>query len=66
MFRFTLRSILYYRRSHVVVMLAVAVATAVIGGSPDRWRFCACQFAADDNEPPGWNHSGSQFASFFS
>ena len=33
MFRFTLRSILYYRRSHVVVMLAVAVATAVIGGS---------------------------------
>lgn len=27
------RSILHYRRSHLVVMLAVAIATAVIGGS---------------------------------
>lgn len=33
MIRFILRSILFYRRSHLVVMLAVAVSTAVIGGS---------------------------------
>jgi ABC-type antimicrobial peptide transport system permease subunit len=33
MIRFILRSILHYRRSHLVVMLAVAVSTAVIGGS---------------------------------
>ena len=33
MFRFTLRSIIHYWRSHLVVMLAVAIATAVIGGS---------------------------------
>ncbi len=33
MFRFILRSILFYRRSHFVVMLAVAVSTAVIGGA---------------------------------
>jgi len=33
MIRFILRSILYYRRTHLVVMLAVAVSTAVIGGS---------------------------------
>ncbi|MFO1003127.1 MAG: ABC transporter permease [Planctomycetaceae bacterium] len=33
MFRFILSSIFYYRRSHLVVMLAVAVSTAVIGGA---------------------------------
>ncbi len=33
MFRFILRSIVHYRRSHFVVMLAVAVSTAVIGGA---------------------------------
>ena len=33
MFGFILRSIWHYRRSHIVVMLAVAVSTAVIGGS---------------------------------
>ena len=33
MFRFLLRSIVHYRRSHFVVMLAVAVSTAVIGGA---------------------------------
>lgn len=33
MIRFILRSILFYRRSHLVVMLAVAVSTAVIGGA---------------------------------
>ncbi|MEJ7595403.1 MAG: hypothetical protein WKF77_28120 [Planctomycetaceae bacterium] len=33
MIRFILSSILFYRRSHLVVMLAVAVSTAVIGGS---------------------------------
>ena len=33
MIQFVLRSILFYRRSHLVVMLAVAVSTAVIGGS---------------------------------
>ena len=33
MIHFILRSILFYRRSHLVVMLAVAVSTAVIGGS---------------------------------
>jgi putative ABC transport system permease protein len=33
MIQFILRSILFYRRSHLVVMLAVAVSTAVIGGS---------------------------------
>ena len=33
MIQFLLRSILFYRRSHLVVMLAVAVSTAVIGGS---------------------------------
>ncbi len=33
MFRFIVRSLLHYRRSHLVVMLAVAVATSVIGGS---------------------------------
>ena len=33
MIQFILRSIMFYRRSHLVVMLAVAVSTAVIGGS---------------------------------
>ena len=33
MFLFILRSLIFYRRSHLVVMLAVAVSTAVIGGS---------------------------------
>ncbi|HQX49846.1 MAG TPA: ABC transporter permease, partial [Planctomycetaceae bacterium] len=33
MIRFILRSLIFYRRSHLVVMLAVAVSTAVIGGS---------------------------------
>ena len=33
MINFILRSLLFYRRSHLVVMLAVAVSTAVIGGS---------------------------------
>ncbi|MEZ6032713.1 MAG: ABC transporter permease [Planctomycetaceae bacterium] len=33
MIQFILRSILFYRRSHLVVILAVAVSTAVIGGS---------------------------------
>lgn len=33
MFRFIFRSIIHHRRSHSVVLLAVAVATAVIGGS---------------------------------
>jgi len=33
MFQFILRSIVFYRRSHLVVLLAVAVSTAVIGGS---------------------------------
>ena len=33
MIQFILRSILFYRRSHLVVVLAVAVSTAVIGGS---------------------------------
>ena len=33
MIRFILRSIVFYQRSHLVVMLAVAVSTAVIGGA---------------------------------
>ena len=33
MLRFILRSIIHYRRSHFVVMLAVAISTAVIGGA---------------------------------
>ena len=33
MIRFILRSIVFYQRSHFVVMLAVAVSTAVIGGA---------------------------------
>ncbi|MEI6539631.1 MAG: hypothetical protein WCO86_08915, partial [Planctomycetota bacterium] len=33
MINFILRSMLFYRRSHLVVMMAVAVSTAVIGGS---------------------------------
>ena len=33
MIRFILRSILFYQRSHLVVMMAVAVSTAVIGGA---------------------------------
>jgi putative ABC transport system permease protein len=33
MIRFIFRSIVFYKRSHLVVMLAVAVSTAVIGGA---------------------------------